>query len=65
MSNLIVQRPDNIFSLFASLNNLNGVGEKKLKLLEQTLTIKLKNGFLMILKKYVEQIFQKRNILKI
>ena len=35
MSNLIVQRPDNIFSLFASLNNLNGVGEKKLKLLEK------------------------------
>ena len=35
MSNLIVQRPDNIFNLFASLNNLNGVGEKKLKLLEK------------------------------
>ena len=35
MSNLLVQRPNNIFSLFSSLKSINGVGEKKLKILEK------------------------------
>ena len=35
MSNLLVQRPNNIFSLFSSLKSINGVGEKKIKILEK------------------------------
>ncbi len=35
MSNLIIERPENIFKLFSSLLNIDGVGEKKLKLLEK------------------------------
>ena len=35
MSNLIIKRPENIFKLFSSLLNIDGVGEKKLKLLEK------------------------------
>ena len=35
MSNLIIKRPENIFELFSSLLNINGVGEKKLRLLEK------------------------------
>ena len=35
MSNLIIKRPENIFQLFSSLLNIDGVGEKKLKLLEK------------------------------
>ena len=35
MSNLIIKRPENIFKLFSSLLNINGVGEKKLRLLEK------------------------------
>ena len=35
MSNLIIKRPENIFKLFSSLLNINGVGEKKLQLLEK------------------------------
>ena len=35
MSNLIIKRPEDIFGLFASLLNINGVGEKKIQLLEK------------------------------
>ena len=35
MSNLIIKRPQNIFSLFSSIDNLSGVGEKRLKLLQK------------------------------
>ena len=35
MSNLIIKRPKEIFELFSSLDNLSGVGEKKLNLLEK------------------------------
>ena len=35
MSNLIIKRPENIFGLFSSINNLSGVGEKRLKLLQK------------------------------
>ena len=35
MSNLIIKRPENIFSLFSSIKNLSGVGEKRLKLLQK------------------------------
>ena len=35
MSNLIIKRPENIYKLFSSLLNIDGVGEKKLKLLEK------------------------------
>ena len=35
MSNLIIKRPEDIFGLFSSLLNINGVGEKKIQLLEK------------------------------
>ena len=35
MSNLIILRPQNLFYLFKSLDRLNGIGEKKFKLLEK------------------------------
>jgi len=35
LSNLIIKRPENIFGLFSSINNLSGVGEKRLKLLQK------------------------------
>ena len=35
MSNLIIKRPEDIFELFSSLLNINGIGEKKLQLLEK------------------------------
>jgi ATP-dependent DNA helicase RecG len=35
LSNLIIKRPENIFELFSSLLNINGVGKKKLRLLEK------------------------------
>ncbi len=34
MSNFIIKRPESIFKLFSSISNLNGVGEKKLTILE-------------------------------
>jgi ATP-dependent DNA helicase RecG len=35
LSNLIIKRPEDIFELFSSLLNINGVGEKKIQLLEK------------------------------
>ena len=35
MSNLIIKRPEDIFELFSSLLNINGIGEKKIQFLEK------------------------------